>query len=344
MVCNNLATSSAPRKNEGPMFKDLHLHCNYHRARGHHTDDYFMLKRDIDALIQKGFLKRFLDKRKRSMNPKQRDALLPPPPPPPPGDAPHTKRGTINVLSGSFASGGETGGAREVYIASIPTRVKLGKRPQTVESNAMSFSDEYLMHVASPHEDALVITTKIVGFDVKRILVDSESSTDVLFLEAFLSMRKSREDINKVDFPLIRFAGKITYPLRAIRLPVVLGMKGGRLKDGNHLHSARHSKLLQHHLRCTTLNPHKIVASTSHQKMKFPTTHGIGEVKGYQQISRMYYVNALRQHNQKQYLSIQTNEDPREETCRPIPVEEPVMVEVNGPNGMVRIEVTLSKG
>lgn len=78
--------------------------------------------------------------------------------------------------------------------------------------------------------------------------------------------------------------------------------------------------------------------------MKFPTTHGIGEVKGYQQTSRMYYVNALRQHNQKQYLSIQTNEDPREETCRPIPVEEPVKVEVNGPNRMVRIEVTLSKG
>lgn len=59
---------------------ELHLHCNYHRAKGHHIDDCFMLSRDMEALIQRGFLNKYLTKRNRYRSPTRMQELSPPPP------------------------------------------------------------------------------------------------------------------------------------------------------------------------------------------------------------------------------------------------------------------------
>lgn len=69
------------------------------------------------------------------------------------------KKDTLNMISGGFVSEGETNGAREVYIASISTKVPLGKRLRPDESVAISLSNE--KHVTSAHDDALVITVEI---------------------------------------------------------------------------------------------------------------------------------------------------------------------------------------
>lgn len=55
---------------------DLQLHFKYHRVKAHHTDDCFMLRWDIEALIQKGFLKKFIAKRKKFKSPGGKEALL----------------------------------------------------------------------------------------------------------------------------------------------------------------------------------------------------------------------------------------------------------------------------
>lgn len=182
-----------------------------------------------------------------------------------------------------------------------------------VESGVISLSDEDLNHVATPHEDALVITVKVDGV---RCQEDS-SSIDIFLLEAFLGMGKSSSDLKKLDFLLIGFAGKTIYPLGAIRLPVVLGdmWKALTMKITfivvdtlNYYNTIR---------RCTTLNPNKIVTYTCHQKLKFPNPKGIKKVNGNQHTSRRCYVNSLRQRNQKKSLSIQTDSDPREESFCP---------------------------
>lgn len=108
---NNLATPPALMKDEGPMGRDLNIHYTCHRTVGQHTEDCFMLRRDIEALIQKGFLKKLLAKRKRSKSSSGRNPLHHPPLVPL-RDPPHSKRRNINVISGGFASGGETCDAR----------------------------------------------------------------------------------------------------------------------------------------------------------------------------------------------------------------------------------------
>lgn len=50
-------------------------------------------------------------------------------------------------------------------------------------------------HVTCPHEDALVITTEINDYYVKRVLIDPGSLTDVFFLSTLKNMGKSENDL-----------------------------------------------------------------------------------------------------------------------------------------------------
>ena len=49
----------------------------------------------------------------------------------------------------------------------------------------MSFNEEDTRGVNQPHNDPLVITLTIEGFNTKRILVDNGSSADIIYLSAF---------------------------------------------------------------------------------------------------------------------------------------------------------------
>lgn len=43
-----------------------------------------------------------------------------------------------------------------------------------------------MKHITCPNEDTIVITAEIDGYDVKTVLIDPGSSTDVLFLKALV--------------------------------------------------------------------------------------------------------------------------------------------------------------
>lgn len=63
----------------------------------------------------------------------------------------------------------------------------------------ISFSEHEREHVTCPHEDALVITDDIDDYDVKRALIDSRISTNLLFVDALKKMERSLKDLKKVN-------------------------------------------------------------------------------------------------------------------------------------------------
>ena len=81
--------------------------------------------------------------------------------------------GTINVI---FAAPGRTG--------SCPSRVMSVSRSLVEEYSSMpkrarmdvplvlGFSDEDKVGTIQPHDDALVVTLRIGGYDVKRVMID----------------------------------------------------------------------------------------------------------------------------------------------------------------------------
>lgn len=191
----------------------------------------------------------------------------------------------LNVISGGFASGGETSVAREVYTSEISGTARAGKRPKKEGKVVISFLEVEMKHATFPHEYALVITVEINWYDMKRVMIYSGSSTDVLFLDALKTMGKSEKDIKIVNFPLMRFASTTTYLVGAITLSLHLG-EGWKARTINVTFivvdaPASNNAVFGH----STLNPHRMVHSTYHQLIKFLTPHDIGVVRGDQPVA-----------------------------------------------------------
>ena len=53
------------------------------------------------------------------------------------------------------------------------------------ETMDMVFSEENAIGVKQPHDNPLIIMLMIEGFNTKRVLVDNESSVDIIYLLAF---------------------------------------------------------------------------------------------------------------------------------------------------------------
>ena len=74
-----------------------------------------------------------------------------------------------------------------------------------------------------PHTDAMVIKANIAGWEVNRVLMDSGSSTDIMFVNAFDQMKLSKSQMQPSDAPLIGFEGKRINALGKISLLVSFG-------------------------------------------------------------------------------------------------------------------------
>ena len=73
------------------------------------------------------------------------------------------------------------------------------------------------------HDDPLVITDTIANFSIKRILIDTNNSLDILFVEAFDQLEISRDRLRPVATPLIGFNGSTIKRLGMMELPVLMG-------------------------------------------------------------------------------------------------------------------------
>ena len=87
----------------------------------------------------------------------------------------------------------------------------------------ISFPPINLSMIIVPHYDALVLTLCINGFDVRKILVDPGSATDLLQLPAFKHMKLSLGVVNLVGRILSSFNRATIVTLGDVTLPVKAG-------------------------------------------------------------------------------------------------------------------------
>ena len=81
--------------------------------------------------------------------------------------------GIINVI---LAAPGRTGScpSRVMSVARLSTENndRESKKAKKMVSPVLGFSDEDKVGTIQPHDDALVVTLRIGGYDMKRVLVD----------------------------------------------------------------------------------------------------------------------------------------------------------------------------
>ncbi|GAV78449.1 hypothetical protein CFOL_v3_21917, partial [Cephalotus follicularis] len=172
--------------------RDVEKYCRYHRDHGHDTEECRQLKNQIEDLIRKGHLRKYVDRevpqgrreQRRQEAPRQGEELQQKP------------RGVIHTISGGVASG---------------------------EEEVISFSEVDYEGVRLPHDDPVVVTLMVELFTTKRILIDSGSSADILYKHAFDQLRIPVDQLKPVKTPLVGFAGEMVNPLGSIDLSVVAG-------------------------------------------------------------------------------------------------------------------------
>ncbi|KAL0455733.1 UNVERIFIED_CONTAM: hypothetical protein Slati_0912500 [Sesamum latifolium] len=146
----------------------------------------------------------------------------------------------------------------------------------------------------SAHNDALVITTLLANYEVERIFIDSGSSADILFGEAFDQMQLGDTPLEEVSTSLYGFAGEVVHHRGLISLPLTLGTAPAQRTCVLKFLVVDVPSTYNVILRRPTLNMFQAVISMYHMNIKFPTPGGVGEVKGDPRQSRRCYVEAVR--------------------------------------------------
>ncbi|KAL0456024.1 UNVERIFIED_CONTAM: hypothetical protein Slati_0941600 [Sesamum latifolium] len=145
----------------------------------------------------------------------------------------------------------------------------------------ITFTEEDKRGIRFPHEEALVISAVVSNMEIRRILVDSGSSMDILFAEAFRMMGLKRENLAPKETTLMGFEGSTIRALGEIVLPISLGEEPcTRTIIANFLVVDTKHPSYNIILGRPTLNAIGAVISTYCLKIKFPTKYGVGEVRG----------------------------------------------------------------
>ena len=109
-----------------------------------------------------------------------------------------------------------------MFVARLPSEdtSREPKRARLERPLVLGFSDEDKIGTIQPHDDALVITLRIRGYDVKRVMVDQGSAAEIMYPNFYKGLSLKAEDLTPYSSPLVSFEGTVIIPKGQIRLPV----------------------------------------------------------------------------------------------------------------------------
>ena len=131
----------------------------------------------------------------------------------------------------------------------------------------MGFSNKDKIGTIQPHDDALVITLRIWGYDMKQVMADRGSTAEIMYPDLYKGLSLRAEDLTPYSSPLVSFNGKVVIPKGRIRLPVQTGSEMVEVDfivvDTYFPYTAIVARPWLHTLGA--------VSSTLHQKVKYPS-------------------------------------------------------------------------
>ena len=186
------------------------------------------------------------------------------------------------MIVGGTAATGSSKKARKTYLRMVRNVQLTGAVPKIArrEGPIIEFSEEDARHLHHPHDDALVVSVRVGDYNMHWVLVDNNSSADILYYSAFQQTRIDKEQLILTNALLVGFRGSRVFSLGVITLSIVVGDYPQQIiKDMTFL-VVDCSSAYNAILRRPMLNSWKAVTLTYHLMIKFPTDYGVGELRG----------------------------------------------------------------
>ena len=195
----------------------------------------------------------------------------------------------------------------------------VSKLPQL--DTTITFSNFDMEGFQHPYDDPLVIKTIIANKTVHRVLIDNRSSADIISASAFDKMAIGRKKLDPVNACLRGFSGERVLPLGSVQLVLTLGDPPCQATATVRFLIVDAPLAYNMLLGRPSLNVIRVVPSTYHMVIKFPTANGVGTVRGNQHIARECYSASMKQNTVDNIYMDEL--DMRDEvTTRPAPSEE----------------------
>lgn len=273
--------------------------CRFHNDYGHVTDECQHLRDEIERIVRTRNLKEFVktqgagtqqasnrnlhskeaaqNKPKGGTNP-GRDLTQPGP--------------SVNMIRG--ATSRSKGKGRRVYDSDLKRQREEAQLESWREELLELQERRYTPHITfgavdetgtfPPSNRALIITAVVANKDVSRILIDTGSSVDIIYLDCLKCLNIDCE-IQPVETDVVGFTGDVLTSIGQVILPVSLGdypmVTTGSVKflimDQKNPSEPLPFNII---MGRPALNMFQAVVSTFHSKIKFPVNDLVGEVRG----------------------------------------------------------------
>ena len=169
---------------------------------------------------------------------------------------------------------------------------------------ALSFSDVDKQGTIQPYDDALVVTLRIGGYEVKKVMIDQGSASEIMYSDLYKGLSLKPENLMTYSSPLVSFKDKMVVPKGHIRLHVQASTYVVEVEfilvDAFSPCIAIIGKPWLHFLGA--------VLSTFHQKVKYPFGNQVLEIVESQSMAKQCLVAAIQHKPEVDTLTITEND------------------------------------
>ncbi|RRT59911.1 hypothetical protein B296_00028363, partial [Ensete ventricosum] len=159
------------------------------------------------------------------------------------------------------ASDGDNASGRKAYAQAI-----VEKLPRQKDEPKTAFKEGETKY--PDHDNALVVTVHIANAQIKRVMIDTRSSINVLYFDAFQKLGLTIIDLSSVSSTLTGFTGDSIAPLGMTILLVTIGQE---LRSKTRMITFMVVNLMLAYnviFNRSILNKLRAIVSTYHQGMK----------------------------------------------------------------------------
>ncbi|KAM2054613.1 hypothetical protein EV2_004293 [Malus domestica] len=289
-----LVPKPKPRHPDYKPTKNTGTFCCYHEHNGHEGKKCITLRDHIEALARERKIDQFLLHPPRgNRNQRQVNVIY------------SISGGTPISKSSNRAMKNSERALRSGHQVFHVEDIRGGKY-QKPNWDPICFYPEEERRIIYPHNDPLIVEAHIANFEVRRILVHTRASINIMFAEAFRALNVAEHLLDRSISPLISFSGDIVQPLGSIHLPFTIGTDPYTATITTNFLVVDCPTAYNVIFGRTCINDLKAMVSTHMLLMKFLTPYDNGYIKGDQLSARSCYNTSVKQ----QHLSV-----PKETLC-----------------------------